>query len=134
MSSAFANPGCKYDLTMISEELAWYPEETLHPRKHRAYIISLVNMDKVRRPKDFLREWAAEGPKAIGVPKGHRHATSLAKASELLATLITDASKNIRIYCIVRDLQVMATDKLLSSVDRYYLVTLKDVGANGLIQ
>ena len=134
MSNAFDDPNCKEDLATISKELTQYPDETLHAKKNRDYPIALVNVGKMRRTEEFLKEWEDTRPVAIGLPKGSHCPASLTKATESLAPVITDANKESRIYSITQDLQVMTLEKLLTVVDGYYLVALKKAGAEGLIQ
>ena len=116
------------------EELAKCLEETLLAKKHGAYLIALFNVGKMERSESFLEECEDKGPKTIGILSVHRQATSQKKPSKLLAPLITDATKGSRIHSIMQDLQIMATDKLLTYVDGFYLVALQEAGANGLIQ
>ena len=88
----------------------------------------------MQRCESFLETWETLGPKSIGLSSAHRGAPTLDKAKERLALLITDATEDNQLYNIMRDLQIMGTDKLLSYTNGLYLKVLKEAGAEGLVQ
>ena len=123
MSNAFSDPNNKH-LEVVSEELAMYSENSLLAKKHGAYLIALVNVGMMQRCKTFLKEWEYQGPKSIGLSSAHLSAPTLEKANQLLVPLITDATSGSHLHNIMRDQQVMQTDKLLSYPNGTYLEAL----------
>ena len=131
-SSALSDPMNKY-LEIVSEDMVPLTEETLMAKKDGAYLIALVNVGMIQRCKAFLKEWEKEGPNSVGLPSTHCCARTLETATKHLAPLITDANKGSRLYNIMRNLQIMETDKLLSLANAVYLEALQEAGINGLI-
>ena len=98
------------------------------------YLTALINVGMMHRCGKFRETWETCGPKLIGLTSAHRGAPTEDKARERLAPLIKDATKDSELLSIMRDLQIMDTDKLLAYTNGMYLKVLKEAGADGLVQ
>ena len=133
MLQAFQDPKNSH-LADISVELAKLPPSTIMKKDDGEYLTALINVGMMHRCGKFLETWENHGPKLIGLTSTHRGAPTKDEAKERLAPLIKDATKDSKLHSIMRDLQIMDTDKLLAYTNGMYLKVLKVAGANGLVQ
>ena len=78
------------------------------------YLTALINVGMMHRCGRFLDIWKDRGPKLIGLTSNHPDAPTEEEAKARLAPIIKDANKDSKLHGIMRDLQIMDTNKLLS--------------------
>ena len=133
MLQAFQDPKNSY-LVDVSVELAKLPSSTIMRKNDGEYLTALINVGMMHRCGIFLETWKDRGPKLIGLTSNHLDAPSEDEAKARLAPVINDANKDSELHGIMRDLQIMDTNKLLSYTNGMYLKILKAEGAKGLVQ
>ena len=133
MLKAYLDPSNSH-LADISEDLTKYNLSAIMKKKDGDYLVAMINVGMMQRCENFLGTWESVGPKSIGLSSGHHGAPTEDKAKERLAPLITDATKDSKLHNIMRDLQIMDSDKLLSYTNGLYLKVLREAGADGLVQ
>ena len=97
-------------------------------------LLALVNVAMTERCDAFLETWREQGPKCVGLPKGHRKATTIAEASKHLQPIVNDVAKGDPLHAIMRDLQIMDGSKLTSLHHSCYLQALFTIGERYLVK
>ena len=90
--------------------------------------------NRQKRWEAFFEERKKEGPMSLGLSCAHKRAGTLESACELVVPLITKATRENSLYTLMRDLQLIKKDKLLSMNKGVYLVALQEASASGLVQ
>ena len=133
MKDALADQNNSY-LGSVAEDLSAWNTAKIMTKKDPHYLLALVNVAMTERCNAFLETWRERGPKCVGLPKGHRKATTIAEASKHLQPVVNDVTKGDPLHAIMRDLQIMDGSKLMSLQHSCYLQALFTMGERYLVK